>query len=72
MRRKDFILERNLLCPNSFEDFSPEESAICQRYDVFMRFHNKEEHEDLLHRYCGASDTEEFKNLRYDTWLAQL
>lgn len=48
-RRKDFILERNLLYPNHFEkDLSPEERAICRRYDVFMRFHSKEEHEDLL------------------------
>ncbi|XP_030972601.1 transcriptional adapter ADA2 [Quercus lobata] len=48
-RRKDFILERNLLYPNHFEkDLSPEERAICRRYDVFMRFHAKEEHEDLL------------------------
>ncbi|KAF5472679.1 hypothetical protein F2P56_009373 [Juglans regia] len=48
-RRKDFILERSLLYPNSFEkDLSPEERAICRRYDVFMRFHTKEEHEDLL------------------------
>lgn len=48
-RRKDFILERNLLHPNPFEkDLSPEEKELCQRYDVFMRFHSKEEHEDLL------------------------
>ncbi|XP_059440348.1 transcriptional adapter ADA2b-like [Corylus avellana] len=48
-RRKDFILERNLLYPNPLEkDFSPEERAICRRYDVFMRFLTKEEHEDLL------------------------
>ncbi|XP_021676501.2 transcriptional adapter ADA2b isoform X2 [Hevea brasiliensis] len=48
-RRKDFILERNLLYPNRFEkDLSPEERALCRRYDVFMRFHSKEEHEDLL------------------------
>ncbi|KAB1221705.1 Transcriptional adapter ADA2b [Morella rubra] len=48
-RRKDFILERNLLHPNPFEkDLSPEERAICRRYDVFMRFHTKEEHDDLL------------------------
>ncbi|KAK7840234.1 transcriptional adapter ada2b [Quercus suber] len=47
--RKDFILERNLLYPNHFEkDLLPEERAICRRYDVFMRFHSKEEHEDLL------------------------
>nr|XP_015879292.1 transcriptional adapter ADA2b isoform X1 [Ziziphus jujuba var. spinosa] len=48
-RRKDFILERNLLHPNPFEkDLSPEERAICRRYDVFMRFHSKEEHQELL------------------------
>ncbi|OMO65317.1 Zinc finger, ZZ-type [Corchorus capsularis] len=48
-RRKDFILERNLLYPNPFEkDLTPEERAICRRYDVFMRFHSKEEHEELL------------------------
>ncbi|KAL4320948.1 hypothetical protein HN51_065118 [Arachis hypogaea] len=48
-RRKDFILERNLLYPNSFEkDLTPEEKAICRRYDIFMRFHKKEEHEELL------------------------
>ncbi|KAE7995238.1 hypothetical protein FH972_000058 [Carpinus fangiana] len=48
-RRKDFILERNLLYPNPLEkDFSPEERVICRQYDVFMRFHTKEEHDDLL------------------------
>ncbi|KAK9935870.1 hypothetical protein M0R45_012744 [Rubus argutus] len=48
-RRKDFILERNLLYPNPFEkDLSPEERAICNRYDVFMCFHSKEEHAELL------------------------
>ncbi|KAG5561065.1 hypothetical protein RHGRI_004172 [Rhododendron griersonianum] len=48
-RRKDFILERNLLQPSAFEnDLSPEEKDICRRYDVFMRFHSKEEHDDLL------------------------
>ncbi|KAK9284480.1 hypothetical protein L1049_023653 [Liquidambar formosana] len=48
-RRKDFILERNLLYPDSFEkNLSPEEREICQRYKVFMRFHSKEEHEELL------------------------
>ncbi|KAH9749889.1 transcriptional adapter ADA2b [Citrus sinensis] len=48
-RRKDFILERNLLYPNPFEkDLSPEERELCRRYDVFMRFHSKEDHEDLL------------------------
>ncbi|KAH7842966.1 hypothetical protein Vadar_011155 [Vaccinium darrowii] len=48
-RRKDFILERNLLYPNPFEkNLSAEEREICQRYRVFMRFHSKEEHEELL------------------------
>ncbi|XP_059438871.1 transcriptional adapter ADA2b-like isoform X2 [Corylus avellana] len=48
-RRKDFIIERNLLYPNPLEkDFSPEERAICRSYDVVMRFHTKEEHDDLL------------------------
>ena len=48
-RRKDFILERNLLYPNPFEkDLTPEERAICRKYDLFMRFHAKEEHEELL------------------------
>ncbi|KAE9599115.1 hypothetical protein Lal_00044040 [Lupinus albus] len=48
-RRKDFILDRNLLYPNPFEkDLTPEEKAICRKYDLFMRFHSKEEHEELL------------------------
>lgn len=48
-RRKDFILERNLLYPDPFErNLSPEEREICQRYKVFMRFHSKEDHEELL------------------------
>ncbi|XP_071725147.1 transcriptional adapter ADA2b [Rutidosis leptorrhynchoides] len=48
-RRKDFILERDLLYSNGFEkDLSPEEKALCRRYDAFMRFHSKEEHVDLL------------------------
>ncbi|XP_023542054.1 transcriptional adapter ADA2b-like [Cucurbita pepo subsp. pepo] len=48
-RRKDFILQRNLLYPSSFEkDLSVEEMAICRQYDVFMRFHSKEEHKELL------------------------
>ncbi|CAN1260105.1 Transcriptional adapter ADA2b [Linum perenne] len=48
-RRKDFILERNLLYPNPFEkDLYPDERIICRRYDIFMRFHSKEEHEELL------------------------
>ncbi|XP_027190941.1 transcriptional adapter ADA2 isoform X1 [Cicer arietinum] len=48
-RRKNFILERDLLCPDPFEkSLSPEELQICQPYKVFMRFHSKEEHEELL------------------------
>ncbi|KAL6992912.1 hypothetical protein U1Q18_011030 [Sarracenia purpurea var. burkii] len=48
-RRKDFILERNLLHPNPFEeDLTAEEKEICRHYDIFMRFHSKEEHEELL------------------------
>ncbi|KAK7303400.1 hypothetical protein RJT34_14306 [Clitoria ternatea] len=48
-RRKDFTLERNLLYPNPFEkDLTPEEKSICRMYDLFMRFHTKEEHEELL------------------------
>ncbi|XP_044503487.1 transcriptional adapter ADA2a-like isoform X2 [Mangifera indica] len=48
-RRKDFILERNLLLPDPFEkSLSPEEKEIYQRFKVFMRFHSKEDHEELL------------------------
>ncbi|KAJ4980768.1 hypothetical protein NE237_031605 [Protea cynaroides] len=48
-RRKDFILERNLLYPNPLEkELSPEERDIYQRYKVFMRFLSKEEHEELI------------------------
>ncbi|KAA8526614.1 hypothetical protein F0562_008183 [Nyssa sinensis] len=48
-RRKDFILERNLLYPDPFEkNLSPEEREICRHYKVFMRFHSKEEHEEFL------------------------
>ncbi|OVA12002.1 zinc finger protein [Macleaya cordata] len=48
-RRKDFILERNLLNLNPLEkDLSAEEREIYQRYKVFMRFHSKEEHEELI------------------------
>lgn len=47
-RRKDFILERNLLHPSPFDDLSQEEKEFCRRYDVFMRFHSKDEHEELI------------------------
>jgi len=52
------ILERNLLYPNPFKkDLTPEGKAICQKYDVLMRFHTKEKHNEFLriviseHRY---------------------
>ncbi|XP_023536232.1 transcriptional adapter ADA2a-like isoform X1 [Cucurbita pepo subsp. pepo] len=48
-RRKEFILDRDLLYSDPFEKhLSPEERAICQPYKVFMRFHSKEDHEELL------------------------
>ncbi|XP_042479356.1 transcriptional adapter ADA2-like isoform X2 [Macadamia integrifolia] len=48
-RRKDFILERNLLFPNPLEkELSSEEREIYQRYKVFMRYHSKEEHEEFI------------------------
>ncbi|GFP84885.1 transcriptional adapter ada2, partial [Phtheirospermum japonicum] len=48
-RRKEFILERNLLYPDPFEkDLTFEEKELCRRYRVFMRFHSKEEHDELL------------------------
>lgn len=68
-RRKDFILERNLLYPNPIEkDLSPEERALCRRYDVFMRFHSKEEHDELLQTVIAEHRTlkriEELKEAR--------
>ncbi|KAL5540241.1 hypothetical protein UlMin_044481 [Ulmus minor] len=48
-RRRDFILERNLLYPEPFEkNLSPDEKEIYQRFKVFMRFHSKQEHEQLV------------------------
>ncbi|PIA58225.1 hypothetical protein AQUCO_00500280v1 [Aquilegia coerulea] len=48
-RRKDFIIERNLLYPDPLlKDLSPEEKEIYKHYNVFMRFHSKEEHGDLM------------------------
>ncbi|KAL6495063.1 Transcriptional adapter ADA2b [Orobanche gracilis] len=48
-RRKDFILDRNLLYPDPFEkDLTLEEKELCRRYGVFMRFHSKEEHNEML------------------------
>lgn len=48
-RRKDFILERNLLYPNPLEkELSEEERAIYNRFRVFMRFQTQEEHDSLI------------------------
>lgn len=48
-RRKDFILERNLLYPDPLEkNLSLEEREIFKRLKVFMRFHSKENHDKLL------------------------
>ncbi|GMH19445.1 hypothetical protein Nepgr_021286 [Nepenthes gracilis] len=68
-RRKDFILERNLLYPYPFEkDLSPEEKQICRRYDPFMRFHSKEDHEHLLQTVISEHRTrkriQEFQEAR--------
>lgn len=42
-------MERNLLNADPLEkDLSPEEREIYQRYKVYMRFHSKEEHEELI------------------------
>ncbi|KAG0547574.1 hypothetical protein BDA96_01G092100 [Sorghum bicolor] len=48
-RRKEFILERNLLFPNPLEkDLTNEDREVYHRYKVFMRFLSKEEHEALI------------------------
>ncbi|THU74195.1 hypothetical protein C4D60_Mb04t30810 [Musa balbisiana] len=48
-RRKDFILERNLLYPNPLEkELSNEDREIYNHFKVFMRFLSQEEHEDLV------------------------
>lgn len=48
-RRKEFILERNLLYPNPLEkDLTNEDKEVYHRYKVFMRFLSKEEHEALV------------------------
>ncbi|XP_077222100.1 transcriptional adapter ADA2-like [Tasmannia lanceolata] len=48
-RRKDFILERNLLYPYPLEEkLSSEDRELYQRYKVFMRFHSQEEHDALI------------------------
>ncbi|PKA58661.1 Transcriptional adapter ADA2 [Apostasia shenzhenica] len=48
-RRKDFILERNLLYPHPMEkDLSDEDREVYQRFKVFMRFLPQEEFETLV------------------------
>ncbi|CAN6477788.1 unnamed protein product [Victoria cruziana] len=48
-RRKDFILERNLLYPNPLEkELTNEDKELYQRCKVFMRFHSQEEHDALI------------------------
>ncbi|KAG1347984.1 putative Transcriptional adapter ADA2 [Cocos nucifera] len=48
-RRKDFILERNLLYPNPLEkELSSEDREIYNRYKVFMRFLSPKDHEALV------------------------
>lgn len=48
-RRKEFILERNLLNGDPLEkNLSTEELEIYRKLKVFMRFHSKEDHEELL------------------------
>nr|WLQ69508.1 MYB protein [Zingiber officinale] len=48
-RRKEFILERNLLYPNQLEkEISNEDKDIYNSFKVFMRFLSQEDHEDLV------------------------
>jgi len=48
-RRKEFILERNLLFPNPLEkDLTNEDKEVYNHYKIFMRFLSKEEHEALV------------------------
>ncbi|CAN0927196.1 Transcriptional adapter ADA2a [Linum grandiflorum] len=48
-RRKEFIMERNLLYPDPFEkSLSSDEKELYKRYKVFMRFQSKEEHLELM------------------------
>lgn len=45
----DFILERGLLYPDPLvKDLDPEERELYEKYKVFMRFHSKEEHDELI------------------------
>ncbi|CAH2054578.1 unnamed protein product, partial [Thlaspi arvense] len=48
-RRKEFVLERNLLYPDQFEmSLSAEERQLYKGCKVFARFHSKEEHKELV------------------------
>ncbi|XP_020570652.1 transcriptional adapter ADA2-like isoform X2 [Phalaenopsis equestris] len=48
-RRKDFILERNLLYPHPLEkELSNEDRELYHRYKVFMRFLSQEDHDALV------------------------
>ncbi|KAL0915502.1 hypothetical protein M5K25_015925 [Dendrobium thyrsiflorum] len=48
-RRKDFILERNLLYPHPLEkELANEDREVFHRYKVFMRFLSQEEHDALV------------------------
>ncbi|XP_006407803.2 transcriptional adapter ADA2a [Eutrema salsugineum] len=48
-RRKEFVLERNLLYPDQFEmSLSAEERKLYSSCKVFARFHSKEEHKELM------------------------
>lgn len=50
-RRKEFVLERNLLYPDQFEtSLSAEERKIYKSCKVFARFHSKEEHKELTEK----------------------
>lgn len=50
-RRKEFVLERNLLYPDQFElSLSAEEKQIYNKCKVFARFHSKEEHKELIQK----------------------
>ncbi|KAL7103107.1 hypothetical protein ACP275_08G160700 [Erythranthe tilingii] len=53
-RRKDFVVERNLLDPSPFGELSQEEKEIVRKYDPFMRLHSKEEHEELIKSVISA------------------
>ncbi|CAN8260105.1 unnamed protein product [Cochlearia groenlandica] len=59
-RRKEFVLERNLLYPDPFEmSLSAEEKKIYNNCKVFARFHSKEEHKALVEKVI-----EEHRTLR--------